>query len=509
MEILLVDDEPLALENVYEIVPWEQYGFHVIAKTTSSLKALELFRKYRPLIVITDISMPNMDGLTLGRKIQELNPGTRLIFLTAYRDFDYVRQALELKASNYVLKHEISQNRLLDELLQIKEEVQLETTKLNRLKQNIIYDMVAGKAQSEEHTDVLLRPFLKELNGLLIMIYLKIPSLYTLDGEIRHEVSPLNEMILKELEKLHANQHQELHWLSMFATEDGGHIVVLKCINHHSYLFCWNEVQSFSRWLQSQYAVYTQAPIRPNLYVTLLTKREELHSSFLKLLSASRNGLFLTNGTVFAVQTESDSSFSNQTDDHQLLQSRLKPVIEALNKGNAELSLSLLDRLWDEILDKNQDEKGLRYVLRELGRVLSDQYQAAPHLLLGRNSMEIRDTLKQLIHTSLASNQTYSRWVLKAMEYVQEHYGNSDLSLELIAQHLQISIAHLRALFKRETGQTLSDYMTEYRIEKAKEMLRQGHYKIYEVSERVGYNSSQYFSKVFRKSTSKHPKDFT
>ncbi|WP_338554899.1 response regulator [Paenibacillus sp. KS-LC4] len=514
MDILLVDDEPLALENVYEMVPWEQHGFRVVAKTTSSMKALELFLKHRPKIVITDISMPHMDGLTLGRKIQEAEPGTRLLFLTAYRDFDYVRQALEMKAANYVLKHEISRNRLLGELLRIKEELQSERARLSRSKRSIISDVVLGKEQvSDIEAMEALHPYLEELGGSLAMLYMKTPPVYTLGGETLSEPPPLDEDQLKAIENAHAEQRMELQWLSAFTVDGEGVIFLLKLPLHQSYLYCWNEVQAFSRWLQNQLQAFKQEAARPNLYVVLQTERNALHSSFRRLSQMAMSGVFQMPGAVVAAQGQSNDhlpSAQQRTEGAAfgLLQSALRPVLQALAEGEAEEAARQLDKLWNEQLDKNQDEKALRHVLRELGRELSERYQVETGYALGRSSVQVKAELLKLILVSVAARQAYSRWVLKAMEYVRKHYSNSELSLELLSQHLQISSAHLRAVFKKETGQTLSDYMTEYRVEKAKELLQQGQYKIYEVSEMVGYKSSQYFSQVFKKATSKHPKDY-
>ncbi|ANY65340.1 hypothetical protein BBD42_01755 [Paenibacillus sp. BIHB 4019] len=516
MDILLVDDEPLALENVYEMVPWEQHGFRVAARTTSSLKALELFLKHRPQIVITDISMPHMDGLSLGRKIQEAEPATRLLFLTAYRDFDYVRQALEMKAANYVLKHEISQNRLLGELLRIKEELQSERTRISRSKRSVISDVVLGKEQVNDIDAIeALHPYLEELGGSLAMLYMKTPPVYTLGGETLPERPPLDDDQLKAIENAHAEQCMELQWLSAFTIDEEGLVFILKLPSHQSYLFCWNEVQIFSRWLLNQLQAFKQEAARPNLYMVLQTERNALQSSFRMLSQMSMSGVFQIPGAIIATQIQSNSQLPpapQRTDEGALfgllLQSALRRVLQALAEGEAEEAARQLDKLWNEQIEKNQDEKALRYVLRELGRELSGRYQVEMSYALGRSSGEVKAEMLKLIQAAVAARQAYSRWVLKAMEYVRKHYSNSELSLELLSQHLQISSAHLRAVFKKETGQTLSDYITEYRMEKAKELLQRGQYKIYEVSELVGYKSSQYFSQVFKKATSKHPKDY-
>lgn len=101
----------------------------------------------------------------------------------------------------------------------------------------------------------------------------------------------------------------------------------------------------------------------------------------------------------------------------------------------------------------------------------------------------------------------YSRKVREAMTYIREHY-TEDVGLNEIALRLDVSSIYLSHLFKKEVGITFSAYITKLRIERAKELLRQGDKKIYEISEAVGYQTVQYFSKVFKKETGKTPGEF-
>ena len=119
-DIMLVDDEVLALEYLKNMVDWERNGYHVVGCATSGKKALELFDRTHPQIVISDIRMPGTDGLELTRQIKEKDKETVVILLSAYRDFDYAQKGIRYGVSNYLLKHELSSELILKELEEVK-----------------------------------------------------------------------------------------------------------------------------------------------------------------------------------------------------------------------------------------------------------------------------------------------------------------------------------------------------------------------------------------------------
>ncbi len=98
-DIMLVDDEVLALEYLKNMVDWERNGYHVVGCATSGKKALELFDRTHPQIVISDIRMPGTDGLELTRQIKEKDKETVVILLSAYRDFDYAQKGIRYGVS--------------------------------------------------------------------------------------------------------------------------------------------------------------------------------------------------------------------------------------------------------------------------------------------------------------------------------------------------------------------------------------------------------------------------
>ncbi|RKX71270.1 MAG: hypothetical protein DRP60_15085, partial [Spirochaetes bacterium] len=105
VSVMLVDDEIMALNNLKNLIDWEEAGYTIVASETNPRNALESFHKYRPQIVLVDIMMPVMNGLELSREIFALNIPVRILILTSYKDFLYAKEAVEIGISNYLVKH--------------------------------------------------------------------------------------------------------------------------------------------------------------------------------------------------------------------------------------------------------------------------------------------------------------------------------------------------------------------------------------------------------------------
>lgn len=121
IKVLFVDDEVMAMEYLQNMISWEDKGFYVVGHARSGKKALEIYEKEKPDIVISDIKMTGMDGLELAKRLKEKNPDVVVILLSAYRDFEYAQKGFEYGVSNYLLKHELCEEKLMEELEKAKE----------------------------------------------------------------------------------------------------------------------------------------------------------------------------------------------------------------------------------------------------------------------------------------------------------------------------------------------------------------------------------------------------
>ena len=122
--ILIIDDEPIVKIALRSILPWEEHGFSICGTASNGLEAMSLIEKHQPDVIITDLKMPEMDGLELIRTLKEKNYPGEILVLSNYEDFDSVRSALLLGAADYLLKIKISPDTLLACLNKTTEKLQ-------------------------------------------------------------------------------------------------------------------------------------------------------------------------------------------------------------------------------------------------------------------------------------------------------------------------------------------------------------------------------------------------
>ena len=121
IRVMLVDDDRLAIEYMRGIVEWEELGYEVVAAAYNGKQALRLLDQYSPQLVITDISMAHMDGIELCQKIRERSKEVRVVLLTAYGEFEYARQAVQLGVDYYLIKDEVDAEYMKERLLALRE----------------------------------------------------------------------------------------------------------------------------------------------------------------------------------------------------------------------------------------------------------------------------------------------------------------------------------------------------------------------------------------------------
>lgn len=151
--ILIIDDEPIVKIALRSILPWEEYGFSICGTASNGLEAMSLIEKHQPDVIITDLKMPEMDGLELIRTLKEQNYPGEILVLSNYEDFESVRSALLLGAADYLLKIKIQPDTLLSCLNKTIEKLEKKTgERLSRPKERV----------AENITDLLLSFFRKD-----------------------------------------------------------------------------------------------------------------------------------------------------------------------------------------------------------------------------------------------------------------------------------------------------------------------------------------------------------
>jgi len=167
---MIVDDEVLAINYLKNLIIWEEYGFEVIAEATDGKKALEIYKEYKPAVVIVDIKMPVMDGLELSYELTRDDNPPEIILLTAYANFQYAQQAIEYGISNYLLKHELDQDTITTELAKIKGKLEKGNKTQKMIKHQLVKRVFEGRLADHELEEIGLNIRSGD-KGLVVLVF--------------------------------------------------------------------------------------------------------------------------------------------------------------------------------------------------------------------------------------------------------------------------------------------------------------------------------------------------
>ena len=135
LRTFLVEDEIVVRETIKKMIPWEQYGYELVGEAPDGEVALPMIKNLKPDLLITDIKMPFMDGLTLCRMVRKDFPEMKIVILSGYDDFNYAKQAIAIGVEDYLLKP-ITKNAFLERLTEIREELSQLNSKLKEAAEN-------------------------------------------------------------------------------------------------------------------------------------------------------------------------------------------------------------------------------------------------------------------------------------------------------------------------------------------------------------------------------------
>lgn len=493
--VLLAEDNALFMDYLSKLVRWEEYGFELVATAIDGENAWLDFQKYSPGIVITDIEMPVLSGIDLIRKINETAPETVVMILSGYSEFQYAQAALQLKVFDYVLKHNVDRQMLVEKLMAAK-------TQLNqkRSEQRVLSEEVLKALYKNQGVDSHILARLRADRYCWIHVEQNhiLPVMGAASGITTEEVE---EVALKDAFYQCCPGHSILVKTDPYrylALVQGGQELLPLCyrlktaletaLGQRFSIVCSTEARSAAPCVEDYHFV---APLLSQLH------------------------FFPVSTVMDSNQLQKRGSPSPPTD--------LREVGQRLGSNNV---LLLLDQFFMSLMvSKDYDafctltEVFLsdlqRYqhsiVSADTGKIFSLNHSGAS--LYWQDVFSVFQWLKQQyqeLHRMLdgQSNVSDSGLVKQAISYIVGHYMDPDLSLDSIAAALQISVSRLNVTFKNETGRTVWKVIVKTRMEKAKELLQQQNTPVSDICQQVGFRSLSYFSKVFRDTYGVSPQEY-
>lgn len=540
LKIFLAEDEVVVRETIKRMIPWEELGFELVGEAADGEMALPLLIRQQPDLLITDIKMPFMDGLTLARLAKKEIPGLKVVILSGYDDFNYAKQAIGIGVEDYLLKP-ITKNALIERLSEIRSRYEHEKT------QKEYYEKFHREMQAYEKNSI--RDFFEAL--------------------VRGSMDMME--VYKRAEKLGLDIVAEAYNVLIFT---------MNCDEDFS-----GQRDEYSSWeaeslelLENFFAGHSSAMLfRSNIFsygVLLKGQRETIEENtracvdeIRKILSRQdgRREWFLAVGQSVERLSQIQKSYHTASrtfsqrylyDENILYYDEMEtmehPGGQAETEDNAYLQKVDVNALNPAILQKflsnglqEETENFVKDYFYAIGQEPMESLVFRNYVILNvrfsvisfikglgcdTNEMESADTEEVLAESgkNMESAITYAkkmisqaieirdqnsgnknRSILKtAVDFIDSHYMEEDISLNTVANVANVSANHFSALFSQNMGQTFIEYLTTLRMNKAKELLRCTGMRSSEIAGEIGYKDAHYFSYLFKKTQGMTPSDY-
>ena len=518
--IMLVDDEEEVRKAMIRQMDWERLGFTVVGDAENGQEALEKLEQLEPEVIMTDIRMPYMDGLTLTARIREKYPSIKILIFSGYDDFEYAQQAIKLNVTEYILKP-VNGEELAEILNRIK--ISLDQEIEQRRNFDSLRESYLGSLP------ILRELFLNDLVRRTTDVDLVTPKLREYGIDILDARKWLAAVIhiedLKRTETPVFSNHQELIPISVrglaedhlrpycrfaiFNSMDG--ITVIAAIDE-------NNTQTGLMNLFNDICKESRRVLEVTITVGVGHRSDalqEISRSYQTAVDALGYRAIVGVGKVIYINDVEPVSRGKL----QLDGKGEAELITAIKFGPKEMIETVIQNMANRMEDAKVHASQYQvYMLSIVNCMIQmmQQYDLNMDDMFGEG-FQYLDALaggysrekfaSWMIPIACRMNETMNqerdnttkKVILEAKEYIQEHYSNPDLSVEMLCRHLHMSPAYFSTVFKRETGQTYVNYLTEVRLDKGVDLLNETSDKTYVIAEKVGYQEQNYFSYVFKK----------
>jgi len=515
LKAILVDDEQLSIDMMKNLIEWDRYDVQIVATAPDGLSALELFRELAPNIIITDIKMPGMDGIEFIRRVREISQDVEIIFISAYADFAFVKEAITLGSSNYLLKpvDEAELEKTLEKITQkINEKSvsrRLALTSETRKKKRILHDYLRSGAQRTLGRKLFAEfcpegvPFLLmsvSVDHETIAAYTDASSLAV--DQIAYEQERI-EHIAARLAPCLALEDEECTWLLLLRTGNKEDAIAIAEALLHS-LRDGGKTDArvcFSR-------ISTRAQELPVLCAQVL--QFDQYSQYLGDIDVLGSG-YCCNEEEFHRVRYADYGRQATEAMRRYDAAEAERILEEALSSSTAISpddlISVYEFCFVVVLCAKRllTERGAPGKNAWIAEIRYEQIAAI------RSQEQLRAFMIRVIRTLEAKpgkkQEHYSQLVREGIDFLMAHY-DQNLSLEEICKHLSVSKNYFSYLFKRDVGESLWAYLTSIRMSKAKTLLSDTNLKSLEIAYQVGYDNPSYFAKLFKKLNGQTPNEY-
>ncbi len=534
--VLIVDDDMLVRMDIRALIDWNRLETDLLDDAVNGIEALKIIERHSPEIIILDISMPLMSGLEVIARLKEIKYQGKIIVLSCHDDFDSVKEALKMGASDYLLKHLLKPEDLAESVkkavhqLQIENRDRQEETRIRQLsKQSLsmltdkfMKDLIYGSVKNaNELVERLNQLNLKMVISKYAIILIEIDEMHSLKE--RYQEGHL-EVISQSIRKIINEDIGNTNSCISGCIENGRYCVLMNFDNAQSYMGINSKVYEVCSRILTNVKNFLNISVSVGIS-KVFTDISCVHDGFSQARLALDGKLYLGKNRI--IHFSEIENYNNKPEN--LFKDFEYEIYEAVTSGNANLHVHI-EKVFSRIKD--------HYIKTEYIRLLSFEMLAlvsrmAKDFGIGYEEVFGCEHLPYRYVLSLETINEIQSWFIriceniilitgrdksaaarevrpeikKALEYIEKNYMK-DISLQEISDHSNLSRTYFCNLFKQEAGENFIEYLSKFRIEKAKILLKNPKMKIYEVGTACGFDNYRYFTKLFREMAGISPGEY-
>ena len=531
IKVFLVEDEMVIRNGIVKSINWEKEGYRLVGEASDGELAYPMILKEKPDILLTDIKMPFMDGLELSRLVKQELPDTKILIFSGYDEFEYAKEAIRIGVTEYLLKP-VSSAQLLEVMRRISKQIEQDREEremlrqyqedmkenVERERQNFFSHVIRGEVSIGEAVKNGKKYGMDLSAGFYSIILFKIFS--------TPEENIVSEHIWKICEKIETKV-DEIPYAYYFQRGIDGWVFLLTAESKEqmeerqkNLCDCLAEIMKNER--KVEYFGGIGKPVErirnlgqsfrdaERIFAERFTRQSnQFLSGFEKMdvykddefqikdlgdVGKSREMIekFLNNGTKEELEEFMDTYFIRMKEDK--LQSTL--MRQYIIMDIYIVIMSFCEKIDAVNHDYQQETEKLKSTIQNMNSV-SEIRSYITYML--NQAIELRDSI---------SKKRYADIIKAAEKMISEHYMSEEISLNSVADSVGMSPSYFSSVFSKESGKTFVEFLTETRMEKAKELLMCSTLKTSEIGYEVGYKDPHYFSYIFKKTQGCSPKDY-
>lgn len=531
IKVFLVEDEMVIRNGIVKSINWEKEGYRLVGEASDGELAYPMILKEKPDILLTDIKMPFMDGLELSRLVKQELPDTKILIFSGYDEFEYAKEAIRIGVTEYLLKP-VSSEQLLEVMRRISKQIEQDREEreilrqyqedmkenVERERQNFFSHVIRGEVSIGEAVKNGKKYGMDLSAGFYSIILFKIFS--------TPEENIVSEHIWKICEKIETKV-DEIPYAYYFQRGIDGWVFLLTAESKEqmeerqkNLCDCLAEIMKNER--KVEYFGGIGKPVErirnlgqsfrdaERIFAERFTRQSnQFLSGFEKMdvykddefqikdlgdVGKSREMIekFLNNGTKEELEEFMDTYFIRMKEDK--LQSTL--MRQYIIMDIYIVIMSFCEKIDAVNHDYQQETEKLKSTIQNMNSV--SEIRAYITYMLNQ-AIELRDSI---------SKKRYADIIKAAEKMISEHYMSEEISLNSVADSVGMSPSYFSSVFSKESGKTFVEFLTETRMEKAKELLMCSTLKTSEIGYEVGYKDPHYFSYIFKKTQGCSPKDY-